>query len=161
MFEKWSSSALLASVIFTGFAAPVRAQEPARVKIGTFDSRAVIIAYVNSPQSAPERQALMEDKRLGPSRQHLMHQQAFSNASIVNIVPKFKDKLPEIAARRGVVMIASRWEVPYADPAIETVDVTSDIVELFKPTEKARKWIAQLEKVEPIPLQDVAYDPAH
>ena len=154
MFENLRLPALT-SLLFLAFAIPARSQASARLRIGTFDSRAVAIAYANSPQTA------QEFKRLGPSGQHLLHQQAFSNGSIINIVPKFKAKLPEIAARHGVVLIVSRWEVPYADAAVETVDVTADIVALFAPTEKVRKWIAQLDRVQPVPLQEVAYDPAH
>lgn len=160
-------------------AVPGGAQEsaPANVRIGTFDSRAVALAYRNSDahresmkkmhqelaraKKANDEQKVKQLMLLGPSRQHLAHQQVFSNGSIIDIVPQFQRELAKIAAERRLLIIVSKWELPYRGDSVETVDVTSDIVALFHPTEQTKKWLEGLEKQPPLPLQDLVYDPEH
>lgn len=167
----------IAVVITMGLALGSMAQPAQPLKIGTFDSRVVALAYRNSSQGMAEtRQLMQEFKRaqdakdqeqigklqaLGPSRQHLAHQQVFSNASIVDIVPKFRDAIPAIAKKHGVALVVSKWEVVYAAPGIETVDVTRDIVDFFGTTPKVEQWIDAMKKQEPLPLQDLVYEPEH
>jgi hypothetical protein len=160
-------------------AVPSAAQENTRtkVRIGIFDSRAVALAYRNSDAHRESMKEMHEElarakktndgekvkqlMALGPSRQHLAHQQVFSNGSIVDIVPQFQGELPKIAAKNNVLLIVSKWELPYLGKDVETVDVTAEIVALFRPNEQTRKWLDGLKDQPPLPLQDLAYDPGH
>jgi hypothetical protein len=142
----------------------------ARVRVGTFDSRAVAIAYGNSEVFRRELGKLMEEhkkakaagdtakvKKLeeqGKAGQVRAHEQAFSTGRVDNILEHIKDKLPAIAREAKVDLIVSQWDVAYRGPDADLVDVTDLVVKPFNPGERARGWIKDLKKVAPIPLED-------
>lgn len=138
------------------------------MRIGIYDSRAVALAYYNS---APQRRYLQElqaeyqkakatndENRVkeleesGPARQEMMHLQVFGGVTIPNVIAAVRDKLPVIAKDARVVLLVSKWEVTYRDPAIEYVDVTMPLVKLFDPEDKVLKWIEEMKTQEPIPV---------
>jgi hypothetical protein len=143
---------------------------PAAVRIGTFDSRAVALAYYRSPAVMKELtgmradlekakaagdQAKVEDLQArGPAMQMLMHQQVFSNGSIVNIMPAMADRLPGVAKAAGVMAIVSSWELPHAAPGVELVDVTPQVVALFAPDAQTAKIIESMKGQKPMALLD-------
>jgi hypothetical protein len=144
---------------------------PARVRIGVYDSRAVAVAFAPSGQNRHALQQLMndakraeaakDDKRLaelkaqGAARQRRMHLQGFSNAPVDDILAHVRDRLPDVARRAGVVAI-----VPAADfhdaAAVETVDVTDDLVALFEPSERTLRTVAEVRRREPIAIEVIA-----
>jgi hypothetical protein len=143
---------------------------PATVRIGTFDSRAVALAYYRSPEVMKElmgmraelekAQAAGDQKKVedlqarGPAMQMLMHQQVFSNGSIGNLTAAMERRLPEVAKAAGVVAIVSSWELPYSAPNVEVVDVTPQVVALFAPDAQTTKIIESMRGQKPIPLLD-------
>jgi hypothetical protein len=143
---------------------------PAAVRIGTFDSRAVALAYYRSPAVMKDLMAMHEDlqkakeagdqkkvedlQARGPAMQMLMHQQVFSNGSIGNITGAMADRLPNVAKAAGVVAIVSSWELPHSAPGVELVDVTPQLVALFSPDAQTTKIIESMKGQKPIPLLD-------
>jgi len=140
-----------------------------KLRVGTYDSRAVAVAYA---QSASHRQEMMkmnadfeqakaarDEKRIkemeaqGRASQARLHQQGFSTGSVVNILERIKSDLPGVAKEAGVVMLVSKWEVVHADPSIEYIDVTMPLVMRFKPSETTLKMIEQMKSSAPIPLE--------
>jgi hypothetical protein len=84
------------------------------------------------------------------------------NAKIVehgDPMRQIPDDLPGIAAAAGVDLIVSQWEVPYRAPDVEVTDVTSDIVALFVVDEETAGFLAQMADVEPMPLEELLYQP--
>lgn len=157
-------------------AAAQEAQEA--LKIGTFDSRAVALAYYRSPGVLDEMVGEMREARedalaagdtaraeelelKGASLQHLMHQQVFSTGSICNLLPEFEGKLEHVAAETGVFAIVSKWELPYSTPDIEIVDVTDEVVALFEVDEQVAAMLVQMREQDPVPLEEMLYDPEH
>ncbi len=144
------------------------APAPAAVRIGTFDSRAVALAYYRSPdgqaeatalraeyqkaKAAGDKEKIAELEVRGPAMQMLMHQQAFSNGSIGNIVPLFAPKLAGIAKAAGVVAIVSKWEVTHAAANVELVDVTPQVVALFAPDAATKQILEGMKGQNPIGL---------
>ena len=142
------------------------AQAPARLRVGTFDSRLVALAYYRSPATREWMKALRADiekakaandeKRVkeleaqGPARQSLMHLQVFSNGSISNVTSVIADRLPAIAAAAGVSAIVSKWELPYAETTVEQVDVTAQIAALFDPDDATRKMMESMKSQKPM-----------
>ena len=139
------------------------------LRVGTFDSRAIAIAYARSGEFGQYISSLKEKHKkakeegdeklaeeleaLGVSTQQVMHQQGFSIASVADILEKVKAELPKIAEDAGVDIIVSKWEVVYRNPSIEIVDVTSHLVKLFNPDERTLKMIIEdLAKQAPLPL---------
>ncbi len=153
--------------------APAKTAAPTR--IGVFDSRAIAIAYWRSDQGMRELRGLRDEyekakaandeKRVkeleqeGPWQQVRMHQQAFSTATVATILEKVSDKLPGVAKQAGVSAIVSKWEVPFKDASVETVDVTAAIVRLFNQDEQMLKMIDQIQAQRPIPFEKLPLDP--
>ena len=142
-----------------------------RVRIGTYDSRAVAIAYgrsnaflnrVNHLREQHKRATGAGDQkavdRLAQEAQALqlrIHLQGFSNAPVDDILALVSDRLPEIAQRRGVAAVFSLAN--YRDDArVEMVDVTDDLTALFEPDEQTQKVIADLKRQAPLPIEQVA-----
>ena len=142
-----------------------------RLRIGTYDSRAVAIAYgrskafltrVNDLREQHKRATDAGDQkaadRLAQEAQALqlrIHLQGFSNAPVDDILAQMSDRLPEIAQRHGVAAIVS--SANYRDDArVEVVDVTDDLTALFEPNEQTRKVIADLKRQAPLPIEQVA-----
>jgi Skp family chaperone for outer membrane proteins len=139
-----------------------------KVRVGTFDSRAIAIAYARSALFAPVMQdfkdkyekakaeknekVIKELEAEGTTQQQLLHLQGFSIGSVADILEKVKDNLPTAAQEAGVDIIVSKWEVAYKNPSIEIVDVTSHLVKLFNPDEQTLKIIEGLSKQPPISL---------
>jgi hypothetical protein len=141
---------------------------PTKVRVGTFDSRAVAIAYARSALAAPvmkdwrdkyekakaekNEEIIKECEAWGTTHQQLLHLQGFSIGSVAEILEKVKDNLPKAAQEAGVDIIVSKWEVVYKNPSIEIVDVTSHLAKLFNPNEQTLKIIEELPKQPPMPL---------
>ena len=142
-----------------------------RVRIGTYDSRAVAVAFGRSENSrqhtddlhqrharakeAGDRKTADQLVRQGQSLQVRRHLQAFSNAPVNDILAEVQDRLRQIAHQRGVVAIAASTD--YRDDArVEVVDLTNDLVMLFNPDENTLAIIADLKKQSPLPIEEVA-----
>jgi hypothetical protein len=143
---------------------------PTKVRVGTFDSRAVAIAYARSALAASVRKewedkyekakaekneaVIKECEAWGPNHHRLQMLQAFSIASVADILEKVKDQLPKAAQEAGVDILASKWELAYQNPSLEVVDVTSNLVKIFNPDERTLKILEDLSKQPPIPLYE-------
>jgi len=150
------------------FLAPQPAQRPLR--IGTYDSRAIPIAYAFSEIGAREMrdfedqyrkakaagdEKLIKELEAKAIRQHQAQMvQAFSPASVAQILEKVKSDLPKVAKEAGVDLIVSQWDLVYYDRSAEVVDVTSGLVKLFNPREAAYKTIEEIRKQAPVPLAE-------
>jgi Skp family chaperone for outer membrane proteins len=159
-------------VIYTS----LRAEDPntktgkAKLRVGTFDSRAIAIAYVDTDDFKQALKKMKEEykkakadgdekkaKELGAkgeAQQQLLHTQGFSTASVGEYLERVKDKIPAIAKEVGVDVIVSKWDMVYQSPDAEFVDVTDQLVKLFKPDEKTLKIGEDLRKIPPISLEE-------
>ncbi|OGU84685.1 MAG: hypothetical protein A2W11_07685 [Ignavibacteria bacterium RBG_16_35_7] len=88
-----------------------------------------------------------------------MHQQGFSNGSIINILEKIKDKFPVIAKENNLNLIVSKWEVMFADESLELVDITDQLTALFNPDEATNKIIKEIKAMEPVPIEKISINP--
>lgn len=166
--------AVVALALCAGFAMAADTAK-AKVKIGVYDSRGVAIAYGRSAEfqdrmtklrsDYEEAKAKKDDKRTkeleqqGQWTQVRLHQQGFSTAGVHDILAQVADALPGVAREAGVVLIVSKWEMPYADPSIETVDVTLPLMKLFKPDEQTLKILDDLKSHPPVPFSEMSLDP--
>ncbi len=154
----------------------LRAEEPdaktakAKLRVGTFDSRAVVVAYASSVEfkqwikkfkeehdqakaDGDEKKAKeLEEK--GKAGQQMFHMQGFSTAPVNDILEHIKDQVPAIARQAGVDLIVSKWEVVYQSPDAEFVDITDLMIKPFNPSEKTLKIVTELTKHPPITLQE-------
>ena len=150
-------------------------QEKGKLRIGTFDSRCIAIAYGRSAEFMKEvdsmkttlakakeednKELIEELEQLGPTKQVLMHQQGFSTGSIINILEKVKEKFPTLAKENKLNMILSKWEIMFADESIELIDITDQLVAFFNPNEATSKIIEKIKSMEPVSIEKISIDP--
>lgn len=143
----------------------------AKVRIGTYDSRSVAVAFVGSEAfnkwmgdlkaERDKAKAVGDQKRVaelqaeGAARQKLMHKQGFSTAPVDNILDQIKNRLPALKEKAGITMLVSKWDkaglAKYKDA--ELVDVTTALVDAFNPSDRQRKSAIEIQKSAPIPLE--------
>jgi hypothetical protein len=126
--------------------------------VGTYDPRAVCIAYVNGPlfQQWASAQAAAHEaaKQKGDtatceaieqtmqSTQARFHEQAFSGGDVEDILAVVADAVAKVCSDAGVARVEKVNQARAA--GVATVDVTAKLVALFQPNEKGRGWIADL-----------------
>jgi hypothetical protein len=171
IMRAWCLSILLLVLVIASFAASSAiaqnaATEPAKTRIGVYDSRAVAIAWARAATTEKARAALVVEAKAAKAAgnqkrydeieqqmkesQFLVHAQGFSNVPPEEALAVLQPDLPAIAKKANVVAIAARLD--QQDPSVEAVDVTDVLIELFAPTEQTRQIIASLRKQPPIRL---------
>jgi hypothetical protein len=148
----------------------------AQLRIGTYDSRAVAIAYFNSPagqkytqnvMSTPSMEDAKKDEKLmkelrskGRAYQTLNHLRGFSTGSVAELLTPYKEQLAAVANTARVQVIVSKYEPSFLAANAENVDVTDQIVAMFSPSEKALGWVQEAKKNAPMPMLEVLMIPA-
>ena len=144
-------------------------------RIGTYDSRAIAIAFVGSEiykatagkkmadmmveyrkaESKGDKTRVEELKAWGEAQQALLHKQGFSTAPIDDILEHITDQLPKIKKQANVEVLVSKWNTKMLTEhkLAEHVDVTMRLVEAFKPNEKQKKSAIEIQKHDPVPLE--------
>ena len=143
------------------------AQPTARVRVGTYDNRAVTIAWFHSEyndlgdlhrqlkaaEEAGDEAKVDELRELGPKLQRKLHFQGFGRAPVTDLLEPVQDRLGEVAAAAGVDAIV--FECDFAGEGVEVVDVTDELVKLYNPTTEALQVIEGLRAHDPVPLEDL------
>jgi hypothetical protein len=188
MKTKWIASALALALGVLAIGSLGKSAEPAagpppgpsttatpakaNLRVGTFDSRAVAIAWVRSEafdrqlkkkiheekqaEAAGDRETVEKLKAEGRAGQEQVHLQGFGGASVADILEKIKDQIPALAQEAGVDVIVSKWDLVYQVPGAEFVDVTALMIRPFRPNAKARPInLKELEKTPLVPLDEL------
>ena len=150
------------------------AQQPSQStpwRIGTFDSRAISMAFYQSDAEYGVRERMLRLRReleearasgdvervrqleaYKPAFHQVQLLQSFSTGSVREIMEKIEEELPQIAEEAGVSVIVSKWEVAHKSPAVELVDLTLQLVALFEPSDRVLRWIEDLQGQDLIPV---------
>ncbi len=152
------------------------------VRVGTFDSRAVAIAYYQSPRFKQRMEGLkaayeqakaagdektvkaMEAASATPvwpdvgwppsqAQQAMIEKQGFGTWPVDNVLVQIKDQLPEIAKQAGVDLIVSKWAIVQQQPGLEFVDVSAALIKAVNPEADAQKLVETCAKHPPAPLE--------
>jgi hypothetical protein len=161
----------LAVYTTVGAGQPEKKASAAKVRVGTFDSRAVAIAYARSEpyvryinglkaeyekaKVAGDEKRVKELEAEGEAQQELLHKQGFSTWPVDNILEQVKGKIPEIAKRADVEVIVSKWNIVYRRSGVEFVDVTDLMVQPFDPSDETLKIVKEIVKQAPEPLEEL------
>jgi hypothetical protein len=151
------------------------AEEGERVRVGTFDSRAVALAYGRSPRpdcllaqvaELKKRHEQAEkdgDEKLvkeleirGPALQKEIHEQVFSGAPVTEILALIKDDLPAVAEAAGVDLIVEG--ILHSGSAVEVVDISMEMCAPFRIDEETEKMIAELLEMQPVPERELKHE---
>ena len=166
--------ALFAALMQVSHAGDLSPASPS-CKIGVYDSRVVALAFYRSAEhmeslkgiqteyvkakSENNQERIKELEKEGPWRQVRMHQQVFSTAGILNITSTIQASLKTIAEEAGVIIIVSKWEMPYLAAAVESIDLTWQIAQLFKPDEQTLIIMEAMKTQDPVPFDQLPLDP--
>jgi hypothetical protein len=128
-------------------------------RVGTYDGRAVVIAYANGPRFAEQMRKLRDAHNVAEDagdkarmaaleaqaeeQQRRFHRQAFDGDDIEDVLAVVSEHL---AAIRDAAGVARLEKVNLQRPdGVVTVDVTERLVALFEPNEKGRRWAADIQ----------------
>lgn len=146
--------------------------EPEAVRIGTYDNRAVAIAYVRSghgPMDAQmteyqaakaggDKARVKELEAWGEMHQRLLHFQGFGKYPVDDMLAEVPEGLARIAAANDLDAIV--WLPSYTGEGVEIVDVTEDLVRLFSDDEQVLKMARQIQGKDFVPFETlVEMDP--
>ena len=140
-----------------------------KIRIGTYDSRAVAVAYFNSPygkkvmelmgnlqkkkKEAQEAKDTVQIKKLnreGEMRQAIMHEQGFGTGSVKDLMDAIKDKTGLLAKGENLDIIVSKYELNYSGPNSLVIDITEKLTDLFEPNKRFKTMLPSLLKNEPV-----------
>ena len=170
-----NSQAVGAAKPFRAAAVEPAAGQAAAVRIGIYDSRAVAVGYARSEQCAEQMKDLRRqhaeaqkagDQKLverlearGESMQIRLNLQGFSTAPVDDVLDAVRDDLPGLAKQKGLAAIVRSAD--YHSDSVEPVDVTDDLVALFKPDKQTLKLVQDLRTRKPLAIEEVARMPAN
>ncbi len=162
-------------------AACLSAQKPASAEVavgqagglvvGTYDSRAIAVAYVASDAFKEKMRGLYAElaeakqkgdeklvsslEAMGPAMQAEIHKQGFGTAPVGNILAGMEQEISDIASTAAVDLIISKWAMDYQSDSAKFVDVTSFLVAEFEPSKKTLKTIKELRRRSPVSASDL------
>lgn len=145
----------------------------AGVRVGTYDSRSVAIAWVGTESFKGWMAELREDHAAavaagdtqraetlaaeGEERQEQLHRQGFGTAPVDTILAGIEEKLEKIKTDAGVVALVSRWDkealAEYENAT--QVDLTEAVVDALGPTQKQRESALSIRTQDPISDADL------
>ena len=164
----WLVCVVLGLAGYVLFAAdePPKTNGRKKVVVGTFDSRAVAVAYAHSDlfkqHLLQKKKALADAEAAGDKRkaaelrlwpekqQERLHKQGFGKADVTCLLQRIEGDIAQIAENTGVDIIVSKWDVVYQRPDAETLDITDEIVKPFKPNKGALDIIRDLANHPPL-----------
>jgi len=146
---------------------PAVAADDHVMRVGTYDNRAIAIAYAHSDylphkekmaeldaaKAAGDTARVRELENWGETHQHAVHLMGFGNAPVTELLALVGDGIPGVAENAGVDVIARACDFVGQD--IEVVDVTMELVALFDPRQSAYDTIEAMEGVDPVPLAEI------
>ncbi len=141
-------------------------QEPdrPRLRIGTYDNRAIAIAIAptklnpalklqeryQEANEAGDRKRMAELTEQLNAMQRRFHRMGFARVPVDELLEPVKDRLPEVAAAAGVDAIV--FDCNWAGADVEVVDLTDELVALFDPSPRVLKWVRQIKDTPPLDL---------
>ena len=136
-----------------------------KIRIGTYDSRMIAIAYYNSKyfklmpevrqkmKDAKEKNDTIEIQRIEremPLRQAYMHEQGFGKGSVCYMMDDIKGNVSELAKFEKLDIIVSKYELNFVGSNFETIDISEKLANLFEPTMDVKTMFQDLQNNEPV-----------
>jgi hypothetical protein len=143
-----------------------------KLRIGIYDSRAIAIAFAASEfnpvaekmaahdkaKAAGDKEKVKELEAWGEKHQRQLHFQGFGRVPVDDLLKPVKDQVARIAADQHLAAVTMGCD--FTSDAVELVDITDDLVKLFKPTDRTLDHIRMIRKEKPIPLVELDKAPS-
>ncbi len=171
MYSARTECCIVCAVLIAAIVLPVAATAADDiVRIGTYDNRAIAIAYARSSylphaektqefdraEAAGDTVRMQEISDEMEALQRQLHRQGFSRAPVDDLLAHVAFRLPEVAEATGVDAIV--WICDYAGEGVEVVDVTMDLVALYSPTEETIEMCRTIGDHEPVSLDELDHE---
>jgi hypothetical protein len=169
---------LLAAMLFGAEGAPASPETQASkevIRVGTFDSRGVALAYYMSDEERRkldrERREAFEKAKAEGDKERLKqleeqargahdkaHRQVAGCAGIDEILERLRDRLPRVAREACVDLIVERAR--YVGAGVQAVDVTELMARQFGATEETLRELREVMKQPPVEFDQLAAERA-
>lgn len=150
--------------------ATTTASGQAKLRVGTYDNRVIAIAWFNSEfndlsslhkeheqaKKDGDKKRMKELEELGPKLQRKLHFQGFGRAPVTDLLEPVQDELAALATELNLDLIA--FDCNYSSDEVELIDISFELAKLYKPTPKVMKQLREIEKHDPVPLEDLKDD---
>lgn len=156
-------------------AADPPAEKPGQVpvRVGTYDSRCVMVAFCGSERFEAGFRRLDEalakakkdgepekikkaDRAIWEARM-LTHRQGFGTWPVDNILRQTPEAVEQVKKKTGVTVLVSKWDkkalAKYAD--CEKIDVSTQLIDALNPNERQRRHAMGMLKVKPLGPQEL------
>ena len=144
-----------------------------KTRIGTYDSRAIAIAFAPSKfnpvgdkmKELGKAKAEGDERRgkelneWGQKLQRKLHRQGFSTVPVGDLLKHVEDRLPEVSKSANVIAIVRACD--FTAENVEVVDVTDQLVQLFDPSEKTLEHVQGIKGKPPIDLDELESSHQH
>lgn len=144
----------------------------AKVRIGTYDTRSVAIAYAASKynpvkvkmeefgkaKAAGDKAKMKELESWGEEHQRLLHFQGFGRVPVSDLLEPVKAQVQELAKKKGLSAITMSCD--FVADGVELVDVTEDLVKLYDPSERILKMAKDIRSARQLGLIELSKLPA-
>lgn len=152
--------------------APRPAAENATERIGTYDSRAIAVAYAGSQfqkakmndlvsqqqqaKKAGDEKEVAKLEAEGRAWQAQLHRQGFGTAPVDELLAHIANEVPRIQQDAGVTRLISKWNKSELKrhPSAAQIDVTMTLVDAFHPNELQRMRAIEIQTKPPVKLKD-------
>lgn len=154
---------LIATLLLLLFARETASADPT-LKIGTYDSRSIAVAWAASAHNdvgvkmqeltaakeAKDEKKVRQLEQWGSQHQQVLHLQGFGRVPVADLLTPFRTQLEQLAAELGLTAIVMSCD--YVAGNVELIDVTERMVEFYQPSEKTKATALGIRKHEPTPL---------
>jgi hypothetical protein len=170
-----STLAILGVLVVPGIrSAADDSPKDAKIRIGTYDNRAITLAHVASrfhkdlmaekmaalkkAKDAGDQAKVKELEAWGGQYQRQLHFQGFGRAPVDDLLEPVKEKIAQLA--RDKKLAAVTMSCDFTSEQVELVDVTEDLAKLYGPLEKGTlRAIREIRKVKPVKLAELKDNP--
>jgi hypothetical protein len=169
-----STLAILGAMVFPGVrsAADDKPTET-KTRIGTYDNRAITLAYVASrfhkdlmaevdaahkkAKDAGDKAKVKELEAWGGQYQRQLHFQGFGRTPVDDLLEQVKGQLAKLARDKKLAAITMSCD--FTSDQVELVDVTDDLVKLYDPSEETLQSVREIRKAKPVKLAELKDNP--
>ena len=156
------------AAMVAGGPAPRDGNEPGKVRIGVYDSRSIAVAWAASAhnpvsarmaeykqaEAAGDTRKVAELKAWGEAQQRKLHFQGFGRVPVDDLLQPISKELAELAKRESLSAVAMACD--YVGVNAEVIDITEELVDLYKPSDRVRKMALSVRDAKPVDLLTLA-----
>jgi hypothetical protein len=114
---------------------------------------------LETAKQANDTKRIEELNAWGKSHQQVLHFQGFGRVPVTDLLKPIQEPMKSLMTSQGLAAITMQCDL--VGEGVELIDVTSDLVQMFEPTDRTLKWVEQVRDKPPLSLMELTkLDPA-